>query len=150
MTTKSRMLITVALVLAVVYAVFFTDWFKPKTIAISHISRPFLSRAAAARAGTVPVTFGFEREYRLTEIKVVPLAAGQTNQDALPVWHLVSDSKSEPVKFFTYGESLRGMKPALPGTGAEPLQTNVVYRLFVVAGGIKGQHDFQVRPAAGR
>ena len=62
-----------------------------------------------------------------------------------PLWHLVSDSGSAPVREFVYGQGIRGMKPALKGEGPQPLETNVVYRLFVAAGNIKGTHDFKIR-----
>ena len=90
------------------------------------------------------VAFGLDRDYGLTEIKVVPLVEWQTDHSVLPLWHLVSDSKSEPIKFFLYGQNIDGMKPAMPGAQPKPLETNVVYRLFVSAGSIKSQHDFQI------
>jgi hypothetical protein len=144
MTKKNSVLIVCVLVLAGVYVFFFTDWFKPQTIQIYHASRATRGlRPGAAKSDTLPVTFGFQRELKLTEIKVVPLAAMQANKDTLPIWHLISDSNSVPIKFFFYGERIRGMKPEVPGSRPEPLQTNVTYRLFVAAGSIKGQHDFQ-------
>ncbi len=90
------------------------------------------------------MTFGLDRYYRLTDVKVVPLAEWQTNHSVLPLWHLVSDSKSAPTKFFFYGQDIDGMKPFLPGTQPKPLETNVVYRLFLSAGSVNGQHDFQI------
>ena len=36
------------------------------------------------------------------------------------------------------------MDPAVEGSRPEPLQPGVTYRLFVAAGKIKGQHDFQI------
>ena len=134
------------LVMAGIYVVYFTNWFKPQIIRISHTSR---ATRAIRRSGqkdnstTVPIAFGLDREYQLSEIKVVSVAALQTNNDALPIWHLISDSNSVPVKFFFYGERIRGMKPEVPGSRPEPLQPNVTYRLFTTAGSAKGQHDFQ-------
>jgi len=61
-----------------------------------------------------------------------------------PVWHLISDSNSVPVKVFSYGQGIRGMKPAVAGSRAQPLETNVAYRLLVTAGKAKGQHDFEI------
>jgi hypothetical protein len=155
MTGKNRTLITVALGLAIVYACFVSDWFKPKTIQIHYSTRsPAPARrprpGAAANADAEPPTFGFDRECQFTEIKVVPLAALQTSKLAQPVWHLVSNSGSIPTSQFFYGENVNGMNPAVPGARAEPLQVNVTYRLFVAAGRAKGQHDFQARPSAGR
>jgi hypothetical protein len=39
------------------------------------------------------------------------------------------------------------MKPSVPGMRPAALETNVTYRLFVKAGSIQGQHDFQPVPA---
>lgn len=150
MTKKNRLLTIVLLVLAGVYVFYFTDWFKPKIIQITHTSRAF-GRQARARArvdpASVPITFGLEPPCRITEIKVVPLAAWQTNQDILPVWHLVYSSNAPPVKMFFYGQRLRGLKPEVPGARAEPLQPDVTYRLFLTAGKARGQHDFEIKSA---
>ena len=100
-------------------------------------------RAAATGVEAQLVTFGFEREYKLTEIKVIPLKSLQTNQYPEIVWHLVSDSNSVPIKHFNYGQGIRGMKPVVTGVRPQPLLPNVTYRLFVQAGSLKGQHDFQ-------
>ncbi len=143
MIKESRLLIIVALVLGTVYACFFTGWFQPQTIQIAHASRNLRSRLQPANAPP-SLTFSLNQQFKLTEIKAVPLAEWQTNHSVLPVWHLVSDSRSEPVKIFAYGQSIRGMKPAIAGSGAQTLQTNVAYRLFVTAGKAKGQHDFEI------
>jgi hypothetical protein len=143
MTKKSWILVFGALALAVVYICFFTDWFKPTVIQISHTTRPLPSRSSRS-ATTVAVVFGLDHYYRLTEIKVVPLAEWQTNHSVLPLWHLVSDSKSAATKFFIYGQHINRMKSAMPEVQPKPLETNVVYRLFVSAGSVKSQHDFQI------
>ena len=145
MTKKTWMLIGLALTLAVVYAVFFAHWFKPGTINIYHVTRPSGYAMQTRRNGPAPlITFNLQGDYNLTEIKAVPLAAWQANPNAQPVWHLVSDSASVPVESFIYGESIRGMKPAVPGAQALPLDPNVTYRLFVAAGKTRGQHDFKI------
>lgn len=150
MTKQKLILIVAALLLACVYVYYFTGWFKPKIIPISYTERFQLSRGPSpGRSPLILFGFGGER-YRLSEIKVVPLAAWQTNQAVLPVWYLVSRSRSAPVEFFSYGANLPGMEPAVPGSRAESLETNVTYRLFLRAGGYKGQCDFQLggRPPA--
>jgi hypothetical protein len=145
MTRKSRVLIGFAIALAIVYAVFFAHWFKPGTITIYHLTRPSGRAMQTRRDGPAPpITFDLQGEYKLTEIKAVPLAAWQTNQDALPAWHLISDSNSVPVESFAYGRPIRGMRPAVPGARAQPLEPNVVYRLLVAAGKARGQHDFKI------
>jgi hypothetical protein len=145
--TKKNWLMTIVLVaLAGIYVVYFTDWFKPKIIHITHTSRTFRDhRRSGQSAGfvTEPIAFGFDQAYRFSEIKVVPVAALATNKNALPVWHLTSDSNSVPVKFFFYGQRVRGMKFAVAGVRPEPLQPGTTYRLLVTAGSAKGQHDFQ-------
>lgn len=144
MTKQKQILIVTALLLACLYVYHFTGWFKPKIIQISYTERPLFSRGPSR--GQLPmILFGFGGErYQLSEIKVVPLTAWQTNQAVIPVWHLVSRSRSAPVDFFVYGGNLPGMESAVAGARAEPLETNVTYRLFVRAGGYKGQCDFQL------
>ena len=88
--------------------------------------------------------FALDNDYSLTEVKVVPLAALQTNKLAQPIWHLVSDSGSDDVSHVSYGEKINGMDPAVAGAQPEPLQPGVMYRLFVAAGRAKGQLDFQL------
>jgi hypothetical protein len=144
MNKKNFMLTGFALALAVVYVHYFTDWFKPKIIQISYTERSLPSRVPS-QASLPTILFGFGgQRYRLTEIKVVPLAAWQTNPSTAAVWRLISSSRSAPVEFFRYGQNLRDMKPAVPGARPEPLQTNVIYRLFLRAGSLKGQCDFQL------
>ena len=48
---------------------------------------------------------------------------------------------------FFYGQRIPGLKPEVAGAHAQPLQTNVTYRLFVTAGSAKGQHDFEIKAA---
>jgi hypothetical protein len=142
MNKKNFMLVGFALVLAAVYVIYFTDWFRPQTIQIFNTSRPARTGAAAN-----PLIFGLGDYYSLTEIKVVPLAALQTDKLAQPVWHLVSDEGSDDVKQFFYGQRIRGMDPAVEGTRPDPLQPGVIYRLFVTAGKARGQHDFHIGAA---
>ena len=149
--TKKNWLLLIALgALAGVYVFYFTDWFKPKTIHISHTSRAFSPRSgskARVNPETVPITFGVEPQCQLTEIIVVPLAAWETNQNTLPLWHLIASSNAAPIKMFMYGQHIRGLKPEVVGGHAQPLEPNVTYRLFVTAGKAKGQHDFEVKAA---
>jgi hypothetical protein len=145
MTKKNWLLLALALVLGAVYIRYFTDWFRPQTIHIAHTTRNLRSRSQPANAPP-PLNFGLNQQYNLTEITVVPLALWQTNRNVPPVWHLISDSNSVPVKVFSYGQGIRGMKSAVAGSRAQPLETNVAYRLFVIAGKAKGQHDFEIKP----
>ncbi len=142
---KNYFLVIVAIVLAAVYAIYFTDWFQPKTIQIFHTYRNLHPRNPV-RDGTLPALhFGMGRALKLTEIKVVPLAEYQTNQNTLPLWHLVSDSNSVPIESFFYGQFIRGLKPEVPGSRSKSLTNDVVYRLIVIAGKAKGEHDFELK-----
>jgi hypothetical protein len=150
MKKKNWLMLIVLLVLAGVYLFYFTDWLKPKIIAISSTSRAFGRRPAnnvRTDPALVTITFSLEPACRPTEIKVVPLAAWQTNPNTTPVWHLVHSSSPDPVKIFSYGQPLSGLQPAIAGEQAEPLQPNVTYRLFLTAGRAKGQHDFEIKTA---
>jgi hypothetical protein len=147
MTKKNLLLVSVAVALAAAYVVWFTDWFRPQTLGIYHTSRYLRRNFRRPQRGDVLPTliFGVSRPVHLTDLKVVPLAAFETNKDVLPVWHLVSDSNSVPVKTFFYGQWIGGMRPAIKGVRPEPLKTNVTYRLFLTAEHIKGEHDFELK-----
>ena len=43
-----------------------------------------------------------------------------------------------------YGINIRGMRLAGPGARAQPLDPDTIYRAFVTAGKISGQHDFRL------
>ncbi len=144
MTKKNWLLIAAAIALMAVYVVYFTDLFRPKTIRIFYTTRNLMGQRGPQASALPNLTFGLNTAFKLTEVRVVPLAEWQTNQQVLPVWHLVSDSNSVPVKMFHYGWRIPGMKPAVSGKRADPLESNVVYRIFVAAGKLKGQHDFEL------
>ena len=141
MTKKNLFLGIFTMVVAAVYVTYFTDWFKPQTLAINYTVRNQPQRMGAMSA----LMFIFNTEVGFTEIKVVPCAGFETNKNIVPLWHLVSDSNSVPEKTFAYGQMIRGMRPAIKGVRAEPLATNVTYRLLVTAGKIKGERDFEVK-----
>jgi len=151
MTQKNWLLLGCLAALAVAYAVWFTGWFQPDTVEIFHTTRN--QRVRPQLGGALPsLMFGLNRPLRLTEIRLVPLAAWQTNHAVLPLWHVVSTSNSVPKKNFSYGQFIPGLRPAVAGTHPEPLDPQVVYRLFVTAGKIHGQHDFALGepPAAAK
>lgn len=130
MTKKNWALIGIVVVLGVLYVIFFTNLFRPKTILIGDMER--FGR----------VEFGFNQSYALTYLKVVSVSELESNKYALPVWELKSDSNSIPIRAFRYGQWIHGMQPAVKGTHAEPLEHGAKYRLFVEAGSLKAQHDF--------
>ena len=144
MTNKNWLLVGVLVALAAAYVYWFTDWFAPATVQIFHSSRSIRPRRHPDAVAMTSLIFGLNRQLKLTEIKVVPLAAFRTNQGILPLWHVLSDSNSVPLKSFSYGQNIRGLRPAIKGARPQPLDTNTVYRMFVTAGKIKGEHDFEL------
>jgi len=144
MTKKNLLLVLLAIGLATVYVVWFTDWFRPKTVYIYHTNRNL--RPNLARGNALPnLIFGLKPQIQLTELKVISLPELETNKDATPVWHLISDSNSVPVKSFYYGQYIGGMRPKFKGVRAEALESNITYRMFITAGKVKGQHDFELK-----
>ena len=149
MPKKQLVLLLAALLLFGAYAYYFTDWFASENIQIVHSLRP-ITASKRPRARTVErnpavnaVSFSLDRKCQLTEIKVIPVADLATNKYAHPIWHLVSESNSVPVKAFVYGSPIRGMHPKVKGAPPDPLAPEVTYRLFVTAGELKGEHDFK-------
>jgi hypothetical protein len=132
MNKKSWILVVVAVALGAIYIIHFSSWFKPKALLIAHNER----------FGHVNFTLG--DPYRLTSIKVVSVSALESNKYALPAWELKSDSNSVPIKLFSYGERIRGMKPIVSNARPEPLVPGETYRLFIDTGSLKAQHDFSL------
>jgi hypothetical protein len=123
------------------------DRFASKSIQISHRVSPWLKiKRAGGRAARLgePVAFTLNGYYRLTGVKVVPLAGISTNKYAHPVWHLVSDSNSVPTSSFVYGGPIRGMRPAVKGARPDPLDPAATYRLIVTTPDKEAQHDFRL------
>lgn len=150
MAKKQWIFLAVFVLLAAFYVCAFTHWGRRPAMQISHTSelnpKRVGPRVKAGSINTAVVIFGLDHQYRLTEVKVVLLADWQTNKSTLPLWHLISDSNSIPVKKFSYGQAMQGMKPAVAESYPEPLEPNVTYRLFLTGGSIKGQHDFSAPP----
>lgn len=139
--TRGNGFVAVAVILfAGLYAYFFTDWFKKKTIEIVPQNRPFgITREGSA---VNPISFTMNGEYKLTRVKVVPVAA-LSEKTPLPVWDLVTTTNSAPVRGFLYGLPIDGMKDSKLLAKAEDLIPDVPYRIFVEAGRAKGQADFK-------
>lgn len=125
------------------------DWFASDTIQISHRLSPWMqNRRPGARnpndLGT-PVTFSLNGFFKLTSVRVIEAAKIATNQYAVPVWRIISDSNSVPTSSFNYGSFIRGMRAEAKGVRPEPLLPGITYRLFVVTDkNVKGQHDFVI------
>lgn len=125
------------------------DWFASETIQISHRLSPWMqnTKRPGARANDLgmPVTFTLNGFQKLTSVRVYETAKIETNQFAVPVWRIVSDSNSVPISSFNYGSGIRGMRPEAKGVRPEPLQPGVNYRLFVVTDqDVTAQHDFMI------
>ena len=161
--TKRNIFFTLVLVaLAGFWMVNFSGWFATSKISITHsIHAPQQPRQAnSARNGrrnaqttttAAPaqpvVTFLFNRAYSLTDLKIVSATALATNVSALPVWHLTTESNSVPLKTFTYGQYIVGMKPWVSGVHAQPLLPGETYKLIVEAGKrTKGEYEFKIPP----
>jgi hypothetical protein len=137
MNQKNVLLSVVVAVLATIYVVYFTDWFRHKTLHIFHTARNLNPEHPADG-----LIFGLEGKYPLKEIKVVPLTAYQTNANVLPLWHLTAKNHSVPTGYFYYGQGIAGMAPAIAGDEAQPLELGVTYRIIVSIGKTSGFHDF--------
>jgi hypothetical protein len=148
--TKTILAVLILLIIGGLYWYVYGDAFQKPAIEIGLSFRE--ARAAAMRRGppaarpgrpAVPLGFALGHEYRLTAVKVVELAAFKSNRFALPVWELVSASNSVPLRYFDYGQNIRGMHPAMTNARPEPLASNLTYRIFIEAGKkLKGQRDF--------
>ncbi|HEY1173611.1 MAG TPA: hypothetical protein VGH19_19760 [Verrucomicrobiae bacterium] len=140
MNLKNIILGAVTVALAAVYAVYFTDWFRPKNIQIITQIRPMLR--PGVQDGIYPVAFGLNAKYELTSIQVFPAKALATNELTPPVWALEGVPKSKPVKAFSYAGEVPGMKPVINGMAATPLQVGEEYLLIIEADGKTGKTNF--------
>jgi hypothetical protein len=148
MARKPWLLVAVAVVLGGFSLYLNKDWFMGDRIQIYHRARPMRVRPGRVvdLPPYTPVFFGFMTRLKLTDVKVVPVCELETNKYPHVLWHLLSDSNSLPTKGFLYGGNVPGMRPALKGVAADPLEPGVKYRLLVEARSKKGQHDFIPEP----
>jgi len=154
MTKKNVVVIALIILLGGLSLYLNRDWFASEEIHISHRSisprhwfKPASRVKTAAKAAANPVTFFLNRKVKLTSVKVVLAADIQTNEHPHAIWNLVSDSNSVPVRDFIYGTTIRGMRLAVKGVPADPLQPGVNYRVLIQAGSDKAEHDFVPAPA---
>jgi len=151
MTKKKAVAFAVFLVFAAAgYIYFYGGVFSKKSITIMYTrSRANVMRRPNPNAQNAPpppvsVTFALDTEYRLTAVKVIPLAEYQKNKYSSPIWDMTSDSNSPPTKAFAYGENIKGMHPVVKGAKPEPLSNDIPYKLLVKAGKILGELEFTV------
>ena len=145
-------LIVFAVIFAGVYVYFFTDLFKPKRpIQIYAQIRPVFPSSRHNRNSDLPkqsdmppITFTLDDDYRLTEVKVVETEDYKTNKYAHAVWHLITDTSSQPTKGIVYGMKVKGMKPSIPKGHAEVLEPETAYTLLIEAGKSKGEVHFKI------
>ena len=143
MTRNNYLMIAVLGGLVVLYAIYFADWFRPKTFKVSHVVRNL--RAGPARPGMMPsLIFVMGREMQLKDVRLFVDDDFKTNKYPVSLWHLVSDSNSIPLESFFYGQYIRGMRPDIKGERARDLETNVMYRLIVKEGKFTGEHEFKL------
>lgn len=140
MKNRTPILVLAALILGAAYAYNFTDWFAKKKIQIKIRDLP--GRGSPASGGII---FYLEKEYQLTSLKVVSADDAKTNKFPRALWYLVSSSNSVPVADFSYGAPIPGMKPKIAGLAPEPLRAAGSYRVFIEAGKLKGEKEFQTR-----
>ncbi len=124
-----------------VYVLLYHDLFPKQQMMIS----PSLHPAMRGNARVWPVFFSLNDNFRLTSVKVIPLDGDKFNPLGRPIWHLISDSNSVPTRAFSYGQRIKGMKPALKDVRPDPLEPGIVYRLMVEAGSVKASSDFRTR-----
>lgn len=149
MTKTGIFLIVVALGLGASYLYWFTDLFIPPTIHIQALVRPTRVDPTIRFDDTSvsPVSFAFNKKFSLTEVLVVVASEAKTTKFPHPLWHLISDSNSVPVKSLVYGQSPppKGLKPKIPKARPDPLSPEVVYTLIVKADNYVGQIDFKTK-----
>lgn len=120
---------------------------KEEPMQITSKLRP-LRRGTPSERGLTPmydVTFGFNKKYKLTSVKVVSAEDLRTNKFPRVLWHVVEDENAAAVKAISYGKPARGMKPAVPDLLPEPLEPDQEYVVLIEAGRIKAQTNFFAR-----
>lgn len=146
-------LIVLACVLAVVYVVGWTDWFRTREMPI--LVRQMVADRVTPIMKTVPVTFALDQPYELTRVRVIrvtPMSedsdTGATlgpvdrGDDADVVWELVG--RSEPTTSFRFGQHVPGMSTSRD-IRLTPLEPGVEYRIELTARGGRGEVVFTSR-----
>jgi hypothetical protein len=151
MDRKSWLLLGFAVVLAGVYATFFTEWFHSPPIEVLPQIRETIGRGArrGAASGTLPVTFALDDSYHLSSVKVIAVTTNSTKAPEV-MWQLTSATNSAPTKAIFYGRQIGGMKPVPDNSGARPLAPGVHYKILVVAGRRQGEavfHTYEAPPS---
>jgi hypothetical protein len=154
MNKKQLALLLALLALAGVAVYLLKDSFAPAPIQIDCLMRPARAERAQRGARRTPpsglpgynVTFAFNRKLSLTAVKVFPLQDVLTNKYPHAIWQLTRSTNAAPAptRSLVYGEPIRGLRPAVRGAIADPLNPGSSYRLVVEAGPLKAEKDFQI------
>ena len=151
MSRKGIVLTLLLVVLAGIYAVYFSDWFREEAIIIMpqvRPGRPGDVKPGPGETAVYPISFGFREKHRFASIKVVPAEEYATNKYVRPLWHLITDTRSRPTKAIIYGQNVDGMKPSVPNARPEPLEPRTKYLLLLeTSDGRKGETNFMTRAA---
>lgn len=144
MSSRKALMVTACFVVLAALAIYINrDWFTRKPIQLTHRVHRFGGRFGDP-SGVAPLMFELDRPTALTCVKVVAVSELKTNKYAHPLWHLVADPRSQPLKGFLYGMQIPGMRPAVPGAIAGNLAFGSTYRLLIEAGSLKAEHDFDL------
>jgi hypothetical protein len=148
MTKKNLFQIALVVVLGGFCLYVYRDRFGAPPIQISH--RSLGQRGARFRqmkdSATEAVVFLLNRPVALTSVKVYPVATNESINNAQPIWEMVAGTHPQPVQDFAYGLSIPGMHPPVQGAVAGSLEPGVQYRVLIIAGHDKAQHDFTPVP----
>jgi hypothetical protein len=143
MLKNTKLLVCLAALIAV-YLAFFSDGHKAKKIQILLAVYP---------PGILPGTsnetmvFCLDQPYPLRSVKVVPSDEARTNKYVHPLWHVVAQAATQPIKSFRYGAALPGMQADAAAEQPEPLDADTTYSLQIEArNGLKGEITFQPPP----
>ncbi|HTI68495.1 MAG TPA: hypothetical protein VMF06_00905 [Candidatus Limnocylindria bacterium] len=142
MDRRSWSLLILLCVLGGAYAFGFSDWFARKAI---HVSISYRPPSPGMVAETIPMVFGLDEDYALTQIKVSELPGGDTNAPGTPTWSITGKSSGEVVRGFYYGEDIKGLAPVAGLPAPHPLKPGATYRLDVAAGKTRGTAFFSAR-----
>jgi hypothetical protein len=138
----NKFLIAVALLLAALYAAYFTDWFKRDKIQIMSKSWPdFRNKDTNS---VQPINFYIVPKVKVKSIEVFA-AEEATNRVPHYLWHMVAKSNAVVVTDFPYGGRIKGMRPFIPAQDAEPLQPRTHYLLRIETDKLRAEKDFVPR-----
>jgi len=149
-----KLIVQLALIIGLIgVAIYLSkDWFAPRdiqvmtTVRLNRVPERAQERLGpAVKKQPFTLVFALNQRCELTSVKVVNAAEFATNKFAHPLWQLVAESRSSPVKSFTYGVPIRGMKPPVKGATAEVLVKGVEYKLLIETPAQKAEHVFTVQ-----